>query len=114
MLFILIVAGMAGWIIYTLCITSCFILTALCHLFRTYRKPQTLSSEKLKEETILKPLELILYNDDIYNEVDENSLTFVTTGSNIPSQSSSNETINFAFNERKQYSSKTDHGDGED
>lgn len=84
----------AGWIIYTLCITGCFILTALCHLFRTYRKRHALSSEKVKEEVILKPLELTLHNDDIYDEVNENSSTFVTTGSNIPSQASQNETLN--------------------
>ncbi|XP_052071060.1 uncharacterized protein LOC127709497 [Mytilus californianus] len=101
----------ADWMIYTLCITSCFILTALCHLFRTYRNRHALSFEAVNEEVILKPLELTLYNDDIYDEVDENSLTFVTTGSNIPSQASQNETINFVFNER--HSSTTDNGNDE-
>ncbi|CAC5373670.1 unnamed protein product [Mytilus coruscus] len=90
---------------------SCFILTALCHLFRTYRNRHALSFEVVNEEVILKPLELTLYNDDIYDEVDENSLTFVTTGSNIPSQASQNEIINFVFNER--HFSTTDNGNDE-
>lgn len=113
MFLILIIAetSKAHWMIYTLCITSCFILTALCHLFRTYRKRHALSSEKLKDEVILKPLELTVYNDDIYDEVNDNSLTFVTTGSNIPSQASQNETLNFVFDER--HSCTTDNGDNE-
>lgn len=107
----MIIAGVAdaNWIIYTLCITSCFFLTGFGHLYRTYRKQNALGVGNGKEEVTLKPLELPSYINDIYDEVDDNSLTFVTTGSNIPSKASHNENINFVFNDTQ---SRTT--DGED
>ncbi|CAC5381341.1 unnamed protein product [Mytilus coruscus] len=89
------------WIIYTICITCCFIITVLCHLFRTYKKQYALGLRIVNEEVILKPLELSSYIDDIYDEVDVNPSTFVTTGSRVTSQASNNETINFVFNGRQ-------------
>ncbi|XP_052071061.1 uncharacterized protein LOC127709498 [Mytilus californianus] len=117
------------WIIYTLCITGFFVLTVLYHLFRKYRKRHALDFRVVNEKVISKPLELTSYIDDIYDEVDENPLTFftmgsnntsqasriddiydevdenplafVTMGSNVTSQASHNETINFVFDDKQ-------------
>ncbi|CAC5383987.1 unnamed protein product [Mytilus coruscus] len=69
-------------------------------------EPDLLSNEKVtaKETTVtrngnLNVIHLTSYIDDIYDEVDKKPLTFDTTGSNVTSQASNNETINFVFNE---------------
>lgn len=65
----------------------------------------------VNKEVISKSLQQTLYNDDIYDEVNENSLTSVITESNIPSKGFQSETINFVFHER--HSSTTDNEDDE-
>ncbi|CAC5373428.1 unnamed protein product [Mytilus coruscus] len=97
------------WKIYILCITTSFILTGLGHLFRTYRKRHALDFRIINEEVILKPLELTSYIDDIYDEVDDNTSTFVTTGSNVTSKTSNNETINFVFDDRQTNTADNEH-----
>ena len=103
MLCVLIVSGTSNteWIIYTLCITGCFFMTGLCHLFRTYKKQYDIGGRKVNKEVNLKTLELTSYIDDIYDEVDENPLTFVTIGSDVTCQASHNEPINFVFDNRQ-------------
>lgn len=112
MLLLLIIAGTskAGWMIYTLCITSCFLFTVFGHLFRTYRKQHTLSFGNVEKEVTLQHFELNAFIDDIYDDIDANSLTVVTTSSHFPPQVSVNETINFVCDER-QSSTAGDEGD---
>ncbi|CAC5415133.1 unnamed protein product [Mytilus coruscus] len=96
------------WLIYTLCITGCFVITVLCYLFRTYRKRHALDL-RIVNEKVLKPLERTSYNDNIYDEVDENPLTFVTIGPNVTSKASNNETINFVFDDRQSNTAGNEH-----
>lgn len=95
MLLLLIIAGTskADWMLYTLCITSCFLLTVCGHLFRTYRKRHTLSVGNVEKEVILQHFELNSFIDDIYDEVN--------VASHFPPQVSENETINFVCDERQ-------------
>lgn len=101
---LLIIAGTskADWMLYTLCITSCFLLTVFGHLFRTYRKRHTLSVGNVEKEVILQHFEQNSFIDDICDEVNG--------ASHVPPQVSENETINFVCDER-QYSTVGYEGD---
>ncbi|CAC5400709.1 unnamed protein product [Mytilus coruscus] len=95
------------WIIYTICIACCFILTGFGHLFRTCKKRTSIKQKFINEEDALELLESTPYMDH-YNEVDKKPLTFVTTV-NAPSHEPQTETINFVFHERQSNTTCTVH-----
>lgn len=96
----------ADWMIYILCITSCFFLTGFCHLFRTYRKRRSLEIRIINEKVASEPFTLCMGDN---NEDDKKPLTFVKTGSLHTQKSSNNETINFVFNDEESNTAGNEH-----
>ncbi|CAG2186384.1 unnamed protein product [Mytilus edulis] len=96
----------ADWMIYILCITSCFFLTGFCHWFRTYRKRQSLEVRIINENVASEPFTLCMGEND---EDDKKPLTFVKTESLHTHKTSNNETINFVFNDEESNIASNDH-----
>ncbi|XP_071133296.1 uncharacterized protein [Mytilus edulis] len=66
----------ADWMIYILCITSCFFFTVFCHLIRTYRTRRSLEVRIINENVASETLTLYMSDN---NEGDKKPLTFVKT-----------------------------------
>ncbi|VDI55688.1 Hypothetical predicted protein [Mytilus galloprovincialis] len=111
-LFLLIIEGtsISGWIIVTLCIAGCIILTGLGYLIRTYRQRLSVKSRIKNEGSILEPLGPAPYIG-VYDEIDENPLTFDTADSNVTPQEPHYETVDCVSQERLSITSSTEHDD---
>ncbi|CAC5383986.1 unnamed protein product [Mytilus coruscus] len=101
---------MAEWIVLTLCIISCLVLIGVGYMIRTYRKGQSFNSRIINEGVILEPLEPSPYIG-VYDEVDENALTFAMTDLNVASAESHYETVDCVSQERLSFTTSTEHGD---
>ncbi|CAC5381942.1 unnamed protein product [Mytilus coruscus] len=102
--------SISEWIILTLCITGCFILTGFGYLIRTYRKRLSFKLRNTNEGAILEPLEPSPYIG-VYDEINENPLTLDTTDLNLTSQESHYETIDLVSQERLYITTTPEHGD---
>ncbi|CAG2186383.1 unnamed protein product [Mytilus edulis] len=102
--------SISGWIIVTLCIAGCIILTGLGYLIRTYRQRLSVKSRIINEGAILEPLGPAPYIG-AYDEIDENPLTFDTTDSNVTPQEPHYETVDCVFQERLSITTSTEHED---
>ncbi|VDI39456.1 Hypothetical predicted protein [Mytilus galloprovincialis] len=88
------------WIIYTLCITSCFFVTGFGHLFRIYIKRRSQKVGIIKKKGIPEPFTSSIGD---FNQEDKTPIQFVTTGSNVTPKASHEDTINFVCHERQSY-----------
>ncbi|CAC5420377.1 unnamed protein product [Mytilus coruscus] len=87
-------------------------LTGVCYRIRICRKRQSIKLRVINEDVILEPLEPSPYIG-IYDEVDENPLTFDITGLTVTSQESHYITIDPGSQEQLSLITSTEHGDTE-
>ncbi|VDI39455.1 Hypothetical predicted protein [Mytilus galloprovincialis] len=80
------------------------------YLICTFRKRLFMESRITNEDVILEPLEPSPYFG-VYDEIDENPLTFDTTDINVPSQESHYETIDMVSQESLSIATSSEHGD---
>ncbi|XP_071133295.1 uncharacterized protein [Mytilus edulis] len=102
--------SISGWIIVILCIAGCIILTGLGYLIRTYRQRLSVKSRIINEGAILEPLGPAPYIG-VYDEIDENPLTFDTTASNVTPQEPHYETVDCVSQERLSITTSCEHDD---
>lgn len=80
------------------------------YLICTFRKRLFMESRITNEDMILEPLEPSP-NIGVYDEIDENPLTFDTTDINVSSQESHYETIDMVSQESLSTATSSEHGD---
>lgn len=105
-LFFIVGMWISEWIILTLCITGCFILTGLSCLLFTYRKLQSLTSRITNAGVVLEHIEPSPYIG-IYDEVDENQLSFI----NFTSQEPHYETVDMVSLKQLSITTSTEQAD---
>lgn len=93
----------------TLCVT-CFILTCSGYLIRTYRQRLSFKLRIINDGAILEPLGPAP-NIGVYDEIDENPLTFDTIDSNESPPEPHYETVDCVSQERIPFTTSTEHGD---
>ncbi|CAC5373434.1 unnamed protein product [Mytilus coruscus] len=96
-------------IVLAICITSCFILNGVGYMIHKHRKRQSLKVRINNEEVILQPLEPYPYIG-VYDEIDENSLSFDTTDLILTLPASHYETIDVFAHDTLSITTGTEHG----
>lgn len=101
---------MGVWIVLTITIVSCIMLTGVGYLIHAHIQRYSCKLRINNEEVIVEPIEPSPYIG-VYDEVDENPSRFNTADLNVTSEEPHYETVDLVSLERPSTTTNVEHGD---